>query len=112
MRLTDVIRYGSAIKGRLLDELRYATTPQTIVVRTEEAAAIEHLLSIARQHLRQRMNPAAVAIELQRVVKHICQASYDGDGKLLDECARCGHNFRDTSVHESLANSAAEEPKS
>ena len=62
--------------------------------------------------LQMRADPAAIASESQRDGKHICQASYDGDGKLLDECARCGHNFRDTSVHETWANSAAEEPKS
>ena len=58
MRLTDVIRHGSDVKGRLLDELREAKTPQQIVARTEEAAAQEHLLAIARQHLRPEPEPA------------------------------------------------------
>ena len=31
--------------------------------------------------------------------KHIHKAKYSDDGKLLDECASCGHDLRDTDVH-------------
>ena len=123
MKLTDVIRHGSNVHNRLVTQAREATSPQIIVARTEEAAAQTILLGIARQHLRpesapaiaeamvKRMNPAAIAIEPQRAGRHICQALYDESGQLLDECARCGRNFRDTSVHEALAHNVEEESK-
>jgi hypothetical protein len=31
--------------------------------------------------------------------KHIHKAKYSEDGKLLDQCARCGHDLRDTDFH-------------
>lgn len=32
-------------------------------------------------------------------MKHIHQAKYDENGKLLSECAKCGKSFRNTNVH-------------
>ena len=31
--------------------------------------------------------------------RHIHKAKYSDEGKLLDECAACGHDLRDTEIH-------------
>ena len=58
MRLTEVIRHGSNVHIRLVTEACEGLSPERIVIRTEEAAALEHLLAIARQHLRPAPAPA------------------------------------------------------
>ena len=57
MTLAHVLRHAANIHNRLVTEAREARVPYLIVARTEEAAALEHLMAIARPLLRPTPSP-------------------------------------------------------
>ena len=57
MTLARVLANAGVVKNRLLTEARLSTDPYIIVARTEEAAALEHLMAIARPLLRPTPSP-------------------------------------------------------
>jgi len=80
MNLTHVLRHGSDVHNRLLTEARETHNPVVTVQRIEEAAALEHLLRIARLHLQPAPAPdiAEAMGGLGEILQSIDHASFLG----------------------------------
>ena len=92
MNLTHVLRHGSDVHNRLLTEARETHNPVVTVQRIEEAAALEHLLRIARLHLQPA--PAPDIAEAMGGLGEILQSIFTVSAA-VDHAARLGTAIQD-----------------